>query len=357
MLQGIRRPVGSCQCTPVQICFAVQSCQEVYLVYHKNYQMFYQDIFQVVWARLWDALLGSKPHPVIRDYHIIVTIFYIFFTITLCRLLRLLNKRFAPKPVQELIGDILATFQCLSCGLENGMVRKAYGMGAYCVQTFFLGLWSQWTLEGSSGNPVRSFIKLVEGKRKLLPSLLHMTCQMIAGIVAYHYARTVWYFELSSEHIARRLRDAECYSDLNVPVMMGLFIELAATVIDVLVSKTTTKKFMFERYEQFAKGVFSICMTICGLNLTGMYLNPANATIQTYGCRGNSRAEYIVVYWCGPLIGAAIGIFVHQKLRQAYLALKRSFQASPDLTRCGATFEENRNVTDSANDVETKKDL
>jgi hypothetical protein len=93
-----------------------------------------------------------------------------------------------------------------------------------------------------------------------------------------------------------------------------------------------------------------------GLNLTGMYLNPTNAMIQTYGCHGNSRIEYIIVYWSGPLIGAAIGIVVHQKLRQAYLTLKQSmFRTASDHN---ATLEENGNVLDGAMvSAETRKDL
>ena len=43
-----------------------------------------------------------------------------------------------------------------------------------------------------------------------------------------------------------------------------------------------------------------------GVHLTGMYLNPLNATNQHFGCDGISAAEHITIYWIGPLLASAV---------------------------------------------------
>lgn len=282
---------------------------------------------KVLMLRLYEALLGRQPEPAaLRQYHFAVTILYLFLTINLCRLLRLVNSHVIPTMLRPLCGDVISTFQTISCGFENGFVRKVYGMGAYCVQTFCLGLWSSWTInKNTSGNPVTTFKHFFVRRHGFARTLLHMTSQMLAGLVAYRYARQFWSLELSEEHGKQLRKDGNCVTDLSVPVFLGFFIELSATIVDTVVSRTTTKRFMFEHYEQFAKGIFSIWMTIMGLNLTGMYLNPANATARNFGCSGVTRLEFVLVYWLGPIVGAAVGIVVHQNFHTALRALSAQF--------------------------------
>ena len=40
--------------------------------------------------------------------------------------------------------------------------------------------------------------------------------------------------------------------------------------------------------------------------MTGMYLNPINASTQTFLCKGTSAPEHLLVYWVGPLLATAI---------------------------------------------------
>jgi len=37
-----------------------------------------------------------------------------------------------------------------------------------------------------------------------------------------------------------------------------------------------------------------------GIEFTGMYLNPINATNQTFGCHGTGKLEHLIVYWGAP---------------------------------------------------------
>ncbi|XP_074659014.1 aquaporin-11-like [Tubulanus polymorphus] len=311
--------------------------------------------------RLWDVLIGRQPEPEIREYHIIVTVFYISATMLLARLLRIGNCKYMSRRVQPYTADAISTFQSIACGLENGFVRRAYGMGAYCVQSFFLGYWASHTFGDSCSNPIRNFRKYMEGKQRLLRTVVLMSIQMVAGQVAFAYARQTWRLELSSEHAAR-FNEQTCESHLNVPVMLGLAIELSATVIDSIIAKTTTKRFMFERYEPFAKGIFGIMMTLAGLNLTGMYLNPANATAQTWNCVGNTKLEYVLVYWIGPLVGVSLGVVIHEHLRRLWHALAANLHqtSKTSSTAAGQTdihLVSNGTTRGAAVAEETKKNL
>jgi hypothetical protein len=48
-----------------------------------------------------------------------------------------------------------------------------------------------------------------------------------------------------------------------------------------------------------------------GLNLTGMYLQPAMATGHTFGCGSTPVLFHIMVYWGGPFLGIYIGLKVN----------------------------------------------
>ena len=39
---------------------------------------------------------------------------------------------------------------------------------------------------------------------------------------------------------------------------------------------------------------------LLGIEFTGMYLNPINATNQTFGCHGTGKLEHLIVYWGAP---------------------------------------------------------
>lgn len=51
-----------------------------------------------------------------------------------------------------------------------------------------------------------------------------------------------------------------------------------------------------------------------GINLTGMYFNPAMATGHTFGCKGTTAWEHVVVYWVGPFIGCFLAMLMDRML-------------------------------------------
>ena len=54
--------------------------------------------------------------------------------------------------------------------------------------------------------------------------------------------------------------------------------------------------------------------TLLGVDWTGFYLNPINATNQTFGCDGVSVWEHIAIYWVGPLSATVLSTRLHPHL-------------------------------------------
>ena len=50
------------------------------------------------------------------------------------------------------------------------------------------------------------------------------------------------------------------------------------------------------------------------MDATGFYLNPINASNQTYGCHGASTLEHLLVYWVGPLVATMLTVSLKQHL-------------------------------------------
>lgn len=55
-----------------------------------------------------------------------------------------------------------------------------------------------------------------------------------------------------------------------------------------------------------------------GISLTGMYINPANATVQTFGCQGSQAWEHITVYWLGPFSGTWLALQLYHQFNESH---------------------------------------
>ena len=83
-------------------------------------------------------------------------------------------------------------------------------------------------------------------------------------------------------------------------------------------------------------------MLFVGVDYTGYYLNPINATNQTFGCRGVSLLEHLVVYWLGPLGAAALGTYIHPHLKAKWNSYRQASARHALLFSPSMTFEELR---------------
>ncbi|CAH1788748.1 unnamed protein product [Owenia fusiformis] len=248
-----------------------------------------------------------------HEVPIIGTICYISITCFICRLLRIANQKL-PKWLQDYTCDVISTFQLCACGLENFVIRRFYGFKLYIPYSFCIGIWYSWTYDGSTSNPCKSLIKYMNGTMSLKKVVLKIFLQLIFGvIVGYEYARSMWYFEMSHPHAARYVATS-CRSDLTVPFVFGFLIEFFGTILDVLIGSTPLTNKAMSHFDVYIRSFLGVCLTLTGILYTGMFLNPANASVQTFGCDGVSTVEHIFIYTIGPMVATALAYKLHSHL-------------------------------------------
>ena len=71
-------------------------------------------------------------------------------------------------------------------------------------------------------------------------------------------------------------------------------------------------------------------LPFAGIHLTGMYMNPVNASNQTFGCAGISVWEHIFVYWGGPLLASALAVIVQRRLSEIVKSNLKSIAIEKD---------------------------
>uniref|UniRef100_A0A1I8H3N3 Cas1_AcylT domain-containing protein n=1 Tax=Macrostomum lignano TaxID=282301 RepID=A0A1I8H3N3_9PLAT len=197
---------------------------------------------RIFYQRLWDLAFG-QPDPEHHEVILLVSLLYYSCAMLLGRGLR----------------------HCVcACSLENGVIRKHYGMPAYLCTLLLLGVWHSGTLGDACGNPCGSWRQFVLGQARLSGTLIRMSLQMLAGAMAYRYARCCWWrLGLSSEH-EMRYRITGCSSDLAVPVGAGFSIEAFATGLDLLVGLCVfSSGLRWERFQPLIKVLISTVLTYC----------------------------------------------------------------------------------------------
>ena len=181
----------------------------------------------------------------------------------IARTLRWVVKRYIPTNLQIYFHAFINAWQGCSCSLENSITKRYYGKIAYCVQSFVLAFWFQWTWPPlTSGNPCGNWMHFIEGRARFFSTLLKMTLQMLGGLTAYRYARFFWYLELCNGH-AQRYSMIECFSDLKVAVPIGFMLEFLASFTDKFMCKITFIN--LEKFEQFFHSVVGIAITLAGM--------------------------------------------------------------------------------------------
>ena len=53
-----------------------------------------------------------------------------------------------------------------------------------------------------------------------------------------------------------------------------------------------------------------------------MYLNPVNATNQTFGCHGPLLVEFVAVYWLAPFLGTALAVVTQDDMTSLLKSLR-----------------------------------
>lgn len=236
---------------------------------------------------------------------------YLAFVMGLGIVLRILNKMFSPEAFKEYIADFLATMEMCAYFFENNFIFKHYGSFWLFIAVLVECFIANRTYFGASENPVKAFYQFCNKEIGLSKAVLKIAVQTLAGLASYRLAKLVWSLDLVPDH-RERFYEAECASDLNVALTAGILVEFGATLIDTwLGMQVLMKNQLADEIIKLSNGSL---MIVLGINLTGMYFNPAMATGHTFGCKGTTAWEHVVVYWIGPFIGCFLAMLMDRML-------------------------------------------
>ncbi|KAK9702153.1 hypothetical protein QE152_g30130 [Popillia japonica] len=208
--------------------------------------------------------------------------------------------------LRQLVLEFIATAELCATCFELIIVADNYGVWVYGGFLFVLTVWWSFHWETATACPYCPIEEIFERKRNVFVGLLLVGAQVLGGLAIFRYIQVLWSFELVETHKGRAFED--CSTDLQVPVLVGAFIEGVATcacrVISKILGETNT------RVSNILDAFFGTSLVVAAFNYSGGYFNPALATALKYGCQGSTIPEHMLVYWLGPMIGAIFSVFL-----------------------------------------------
>ncbi|CAB3377362.1 Hypothetical predicted protein [Cloeon dipterum] len=119
------------------------------------------------------------------------------------------------------------------------MVADNYGVGTYAVSLFLLTIWWSKHWGDATACPYTFIEDLLEGRTNYGVVVLKTIFGLIGALSVFQYIQLIWGLEMVENHKDRAT--ARCTADLQVPVLYGALVELAATFICRVSSRTISE--------------------------------------------------------------------------------------------------------------------
>lgn len=265
----------------------------------------------MAWRELWGILVGDQLKDDEFLSPLTASITFLSITIGSGIILRVLNNIYSPEWCKSYIADFLATMEMCAYFFENNFIFKYYGSVCLFVAIVIECMIANRTYFGASENPCKAFVELCKKEISPNTAILKISIQTLAGYASYRFARMIWALDMISDHRERYV-ETECATDLNVTFLVGIMVELGASLIDTWLNMQNVSKMSL--IDEFIKVGNGSLMIVLGINLTGMYFNPAMAFGHMFGCKGTAMWEHFVVYWIGPFIGSFLALTLDNML-------------------------------------------
>ncbi|VDI06934.1 aquaporin rerated protein, invertebrate [Mytilus galloprovincialis] len=285
------------------------------------------------WRELWTVLIGLDPPlqyfpPAVAS----IILFIIIFSFCFC--MYRLSESFPPT-IKMLTQDFFKTLAFCTYPFGLMILRKYHGDIGYALCSIPLNTATVLILSSGEGSPVGNWLLFVKGSQSLQQCTIRIITQIGAGITAFRIGKTLMKLDLHPS-FEENLSQTECIAALNVAVTTGFIIELFGTTWDVWFhSQNFSDNLVLDKLLKFCNSSFTFCL---GGYPTGMFRDPAKAIGLTFGCKGISPSQHILVYFLAPLIGS-------------YLAYR--FMLHSTATK-GNTFKPGKNFIDKKGDKKKK---
>ncbi|KAK7110810.1 aquaporin-11-like [Littorina saxatilis] len=262
------------------------------------------------WREAWVMTMGVEPEgPYVPPY--VASLIFFFINMVVGVGLRGLTRLLVSRSVRGHVLDFLCTMEACAYFFENNFVVKYYGYTWLAVAIIAQLYVCARTFGDNIDNPVKAFHGWLIGQISLLQALIKIVVTALAGLASYRLARLIWSLDLIEDH-HERFYEVTCGSDLQVTLVTGLVIEMAACLSDLWLGLQTLSSMTV--LDEFVKYLNAALMIVFGLQTTGMYFNPAMATGHTLGCGGTQYWEHFAVYWIGPFLGCFLATFLDRLL-------------------------------------------
>lgn len=194
------------------------------------------------------------------------SLIYFLITMTTGWLLRTINQNISPEPIKSYIRDFSATLEMCAYFFENAFIFKHYG--TFCLVLLIIAelFISNRTFLGASVSPCVPFLGYLERRVSFSKMLFRIAIHTVAGVAAYRYARLLWSWDMVLEHRDRYL-ETGCNSDLNVTLLVGIAVELGATLTDTWLGRQKTAKIPI--VDEFIKMTLIAIMVVTGRYFLG----------------------------------------------------------------------------------------
>uniref|UniRef100_A0A6I8PVB6 Aquaporin n=1 Tax=Xenopus tropicalis TaxID=8364 RepID=A0A6I8PVB6_XENTR len=238
-------------------------------------------------------------------------------TIALCQLLRWATRRLLPDRLYQCTASELASsLQLCACCLELrmlveiGMWGGGYGPDVITTLLFLLFIAHGFTFDKASGNSAVSLQEFLLRDSPLLDTAARLLTQYMGMEAAKVLTKHYWALELTEFHMIQNLMAQDCSSSLQTSVAHGVFVEgLCAFCYHLVLLRFKTTRLAYR--VPIAALTVSLLSYAAG-SYTAAFFNPTLASSVTFQCSGNTLREYALVYWCGPLAGMMLALFLYQ---------------------------------------------
>ncbi|XP_015114997.1 aquaporin-11 [Diachasma alloeum] len=247
-------------------------------------------------------------------FALVVSTLYIILTSLIAYWARKYVKYYTQRPfLRDLFLEGIATAELCGACFELIIIADNWGVSMYAIYLFVLTIWWSLNWEDATACPYTHLEDLVEGKKSLRDAFLLIWAELVGGLAIFRYIQLLWALEIVPTHKDRAFED--CTTDLQVPVIIGAFIECIATCICRVVSRGLGE--LNPRFSNIIDSFVGTTLVVVAFNYSGGYFNPALATALKYGCLGTSAMEHIIVYWVGACAGsiASIRVYQHPKIQ------------------------------------------
>ncbi|XP_065340670.1 aquaporin-11 [Cloeon dipterum] len=225
----------------------------------------------------------------------------IVFTASLSQYLRnAVRSASDPGVWRQCLEEMVAAFELCGCCFELIIIADNYGVGAYAVSLFLLTIWWSKHWGDATACPYTFIEDLLERRTNYGVVVLKTIFGLIGALSVFQYIQLIWGLEMVENHKGRAT--ARCTADLQVPVLYGALVELGATFICRVSSRTISE--LGPKQGAAIDSFIATSLVVMGFNYSGGYYNPLLATGLKMGCLGHTFAQFFVVYWLGATLGS-----------------------------------------------------